>query len=156
MRLVAVMSSMLLCSCVTAGSQPIGKAWTSAGYEGFAESIDALVGPGFVDCGFFILVADKPASAVRRQARACVERAISAGQTFKYGTERLPMDSYATEVIARTADGKLWKIVFDIMIDGEAAQQWNQICQSVAVDSRTMIIDASGCIENTTGRLVSP
>ena len=152
---MAVVSFVLLCSCATAETQTIRLAWPSAGYAGFSESIDALVGPGLVDCGFFNLIAGKPASAVRRQARACVDGAIAAGQTFKYGTERLPIDSYATEVIARTKDGRLWKIVFDVMIDGEAAQQWNQICQSVAVDPRTLIIDATGCIENTTGRLVS-
>ena len=43
----------------------------------------------------------------------------------------------------------------DVMIDGDAPQQWNQVCQSVAVDPRTMIIDARNCVENSTGMLVT-
>jgi hypothetical protein len=155
MRFVALVSSMLMSSCATAGTQSIEQAWASSGYRGFVESIDAFVGPGLVNCGFFNLIEGKPASAARRQAHTCVKRAIAAGQTFKYGTTRLPIDSYATEVIARTADGRLWMIVFDVMIDGEAPQQWNRVCQSVAVDPRTMIIDARNCVENSTGRLVT-
>jgi len=155
MRLLALVSSMLLCSCATATPPPGAHAWNPTGYEGFVESIDALVGPTVVDCGFFDLLERKPASKVRRKAHACVEQAITAGQTFKYGTLRLPIDSFATEVIARTADGKLWMIAYDIMIDGEAPQQWNQICQKVVVDPRTMIINAQGCVEESTGRLVA-
>jgi len=152
MRLTMLVSSVLLCSCATSATQPTGQAWSSSGYAGFAASIDAFVGPA-VDCGFFDLIGGKPALAVRRQVHACVGRAITAGVPFKYGTRRLPLDSFATEVIARTADGKLWMIVFDIMIDGDAAQQWNQTCQTVAVDPRTLIVDAQGCVENSTGPL---
>ena len=155
MRLLAVVSSVLLGSCATATPQATGHPWSPTGYEGFVESIDALVGPEAIDCGFFNLVGRKPASTVRRKARACVEQAVAAGHTFKYGTARLPIDSFATEVIARTADGTLWMIAYDVMIDGDAPQQWNRICQSVAVDPRTMIIDAQGCAENSTGRLVA-
>lgn len=46
-------------------------------------------------------------------------------------------------------------IAYDIMIDGAAPQQWNQICQTVAVDPRTMVIDAQGCVEESTGILVA-
>jgi len=155
MRLMILASSLLLCACAANGARPTGQNWSSAGYQGFAASIDSFVGPA-IDCGFFNLLVDKPASAVRRQARACVERAIAAGLPFKYGTERLPIDSYATEVIARTPDGKLWMIVFDVMIDGDAPQQWNQVCRTVAVDTRTMIINAQGCEEQSSGRLVTP
>jgi hypothetical protein len=154
-RFAALVSSMLLCSCATAETPPVAHAWPLSGYEGFVESIDAFVGPAVVDCGFFNLLEGKPTSNARHRALTCVERAIKSGQTFKYGTERLPIDSFATEVIARTADGKLWMVVFDVMVDGDAPQQWNQVCQSVAVDPRTMIIDAQGCVENSTGRLVT-
>jgi len=155
MRLAALVSSLLLCACATAGTEPSGNAWSLSGYEGFVESIDAFVGPSAVDCGFFNLIEGKPAPAVRRRAHACVKSAIASGLAFKYGTKRLPIDSYATEIVVRAADGKFWMIVFDVMIDGEAAQQWNRICQAVAVDPKTMIIDARECVENSTGKLVT-
>jgi hypothetical protein len=155
MRRVVLALPILLCSCATADMQPAGREWSASGYEGFAESIDVLVGPAVVDCGFFDLIGDKPAPAVRRQAFTCVDGAIKSGKAFKYGTQRLPMDSYATEVIARTPDGKLRMIIFDVMIDGEAPQQWNRICEKVSVDPRTLIIEGEGCVEYSTGRLVT-
>ena len=154
MRLVAPMSSLLLCACAT-GAQSAGDAWASQGYSGFAGSVDSLVGPDAVDCGFFDLMKDLPSRKIRRQAEQCVNNAVRDGRNFKFGTLRLPMDSYATEVIARTADGKLWSIVFDVMIDGDAPQQWNRICQEVGIDRATMIITTEGCVEHSNGTLAT-
>lgn len=63
---------------------------------------------------------------LERQARELAGPGMSAA--FRYGSVRIPMDSYATEVLVRSADGSLWLLVHDVMIDGEAPQFWVQRC----------------------------
>lgn len=131
-------------------------AWLNVGYKGFGESIAALAGSGAVDCGFVNLLGEsRPKRAQRKRAIACVRDASSRGVPFKFGTLRVPIDSYVHEVYVRTAAGERWKIVYDIMIDGDAPQQWNATCKDISVDPKTLYLNGTECVEKSTGRLVT-
>ncbi len=153
MSRVLLASFMFICGCAASLNGVSRHDWQEFGYDGFSASIDRLLGPNSVDCGYVNLIGHKPASQVRKQALECMQRAGAGGVSFKFATLRLPIDSYAHEVFVRARDGTHWVIVYDIMIDGEAPQQWNQVCKTVTVDPRTLIINGNGCVERSYGRL---
>ena len=154
MRLAVFTSLSLQSACASTGVQQKAD-WGSQVDAKLVASIDSLVGPNAVDCGLYNLTGGAPPYRIRLAAHDCVDSAVRAGQTFKYGTLRIPIDSDATEVIARTADGKLRLIVRDVMIGEGFAQQWNQICQEVGVDPHTMIVEAERCVEESSGQLAA-
>ena len=123
------------------------------GYQGFAESIDALVGPAAIDCGFLNLLDEKLGEAAKRKAYQCVRSALSGRQPFKFGTLRIPTDSYGYEVLARSPQGELWRVTFDLMLtDDESGRQWNQVCKSVTIDA-DLIVRGKNCLSKPDGRL---
>jgi hypothetical protein len=137
-----------------AEAPPVAHGWQPMGYQGFVESIDALVGPEAVDCGFFRIGGDEVTARVKRQAYQCVQSALKARQPFKFGTFRIPIDSYAHEILARSSRGELWQITYDVMLtDDETGQQWNQICNSVSIDKRTLLVLGTDCVSQPDGRL---
>jgi hypothetical protein len=142
-------------ACAGAGVVPDqARSWNAVGYEGFGASIDALVGPEAIDCGYWDLMSPTALkSHEKRRAFECVRRALRSGAPFKFGTVRIPLDSYSYEVVARASDGRLWMITFDIMIDDTAPQQWNRICEKVRVDARTLFAHGVGCVAKPDGRL---
>ena len=97
-----------------------------------------------IDCGFVSLVADQPREELRTGMR-CARQAFGTSAAFRFGSVRIPMDSYATEVLVRRADGSLWLLVHDVMIDGDAPQFWTQRCGHVRFkpDNSGFVID--GC-----------
>ena len=154
MRRAACLLSGLCAACVAPEAQLWPHAWEPRGYQGFSESIDAFAGPLAIDCGFFDMTEGKTIGmGQRRQALACIAEATDRGLAFKFGTLRMPIDSYAHEIFVRTTKGQSWMIVYDVMIDGDAPQQWNRLCASVQVDPRTLLLHGEGCVEKSTGRL---
>jgi hypothetical protein len=153
-----VVISLALSACAAQSDSPVVvDDWREAGYEGFGASVAALAGPGAVDCGFINLLAETGATRARRaRAVACVREAKRRGVPSKFGTVRIPIDSYVHEVYVRTAAGENWKIVFDVMIDGDAPQQWNQTCGSISVDPETLYLRDKDCVGKPDGRLVTP
>jgi hypothetical protein len=136
---------------MSAGAGP----WAPLGYDGFSESIDLLVGSSAVDCGFVNLL-ETPNAATRHRAYDCVRTALKNGQPFKFGTLRIPIDSYAYEVLARTPTGELWQITYDrMLVAEEGQQQWNRICKSARVDRRTLVMMAENCVSKPDGILKS-
>jgi hypothetical protein len=148
-----------LAGCAASAPHLESHPWKPTAYQGFSESIDRLVGPDAIDCGMYDLLDRKVGGDTRRNGYRCVQIALQKRVPFKYGTHRLPIDSYATEVLARTPDGTLWFIAHDRMIDdetGETQQQWNQVCHSAEVNRKMVIIPGDGCAMRSEGQLKLP
>jgi hypothetical protein len=106
-----------------------------------------------VDCGFVNLL-ETPGDAIRRHAYDCVRKALKSGRPFKFGTLRIPIDSYAYEVLARTPTGELWQITYDrMLVAEEGEQQWNRVCKSARIDRHTLVMRAEDCVSKPDGTL---
>jgi hypothetical protein len=143
----------LLWACTSFADRPGHGPWEPVAYVGFVESIDRLAGEGAIDCGMHDFVEKQLTWSEKRAAYGCVQHALRTGVPFKYGSQRVPIDSIATEVVVRTPDSALWLITHDRMLGEEAQQQWNQTCRTVQVDRRTMIISRVDCIMKSEGIL---
>src|SRR5262249_23327730 len=140
-------------SAIGAAAPATAQPWKPVGYQGFAESIDALVGPGAIDCGFLDLLHEKQGAIAKREAYQCVRSALQGRRPFKFGTLRIPADSYGYEILARTPQGELWRVTFDRMLtDDESGQQWNQVCKSASIDA-DLIVRVEDCVNKPDGRL---
>lgn len=145
-----------LLAMAAAAATPGEDGWPNAGYPGFDRSIDALVGPTAIDCGFIALRTDKIDTKARQAAYACVQQAMRDKVPFKFGTFRVPIDSFTTEVVARGPDGTLWFVVFDVMPGGDAPQQWNMVCKTVKLDPSSLVLDSRDCKPKSEGKLSAP
>ena len=128
--------------------------WKTHAYPGFSESIDALVGPGAHDCGYYATRERRQTAALQADVRRCVNDAIAAGNPFKYGFEGLSVDALMWQVIARAPSGELWVITIfkgGPAGDGEHHQR-NQVCRSVEFFSGLRTIE-KGCVEKSRGPL---
>ena len=96
------------------------------------------------DCGFVNLIEDDSKKRLRAGMH-CARDAFAAGNAFRYGSVRIPMDSYATEVLVRSADGALWLLVHDVMIDGETPQFWVQRCERMRFKPDNSGFEIDGC-----------
>src|SRR5262245_57997208 len=129
------------CAAAPILDRPNHGAWQPMGYAGFSESIDALVGSTAIDCGFLNMLDTKTTDAMKRRASDCVQAAMSGGQPFKFGTVRVPIDSYAYEVLARSSTGELWQITYDqMLLEEDGAQQWNKVCKSATLERGTLFL----------------
>ena len=150
----AIFLPIFLIATWASGSEPVAQGWQCVGNQDLTEAIEALVGPDAVDCGFYQM-GRKLDSAVQRRAYECVRRAVRARKPFKFGTVRIPVDSAVTEILARSADGKLWFVVYDFMFD-EGATQWNATCDSAGVDRESLYVDSEHCEKHSVGPLMKP
>jgi hypothetical protein len=138
-----------------AAAEPAREGWGCMGNLRLATTIDQLTGPGAIDCGFHEIGRPLKYSA-KRKANDCLRKALRGHKPFKFGTVRVPLDSIVTEVLVRSADGKLWMIVVDEMFD-EQPTQWNAICREVRVDTDTLYLDGNeSCEEYSGGTLYLP
>src|SRR5262245_8547732 len=111
---VAWILPLVFGSCLAAEPGSAKLPWEPTGYQGFVESIEALVGPDAIDCGFHNLLDEKLTEAARAQAYRCVRDALKGNRPFKFGTLRIPVDSYGYEVLVRSPRGELWCVTFDL------------------------------------------
>jgi hypothetical protein len=116
---------MTLAACASAPPSP--QSWETCRCGWLEQRARELAGPRMIDCGFVNLVGDRSGEELRKGMR-CARQAFKTSAAFRYGSVRIPMDSYATEVLVRGEDGSLWLLVHDVMIDGEAPQFWVQRC----------------------------
>ncbi len=135
MRIHAIVTLILLAGCSSTPEAFDFPDWGNVGYEGFADSIDVVAGSDAVNCGFFDLLTEE-GRRDRAHGVRCAKHAYADGIPFKFGTVRLPLDSYAYEVLLRSPSGENWRIVYDIMIDSTAPQIWFQKCESVEFERR--------------------
>jgi hypothetical protein len=139
--------------CAAEEKPQASSGWKQVAYPGFVESIDALAGTSAVDCGWLNLMKTRPRGKTESAANACVQEALKSTTSFKFGVLRILADSQAYEVAVRTADGKLWLISYEVMLDGDAPQQSNQVCRGITLDEHTFIIDGLECTEHSRGKL---
>jgi hypothetical protein len=116
---------LTLAACASVPPSP--QTWEVCRCDWLEQQARELAGPGMIDCGFVNLIGGRSGDEVRAGMR-CARMAVKTSAAFRYGSVRIPMDSYATEVLVRSADGSLWLLVHDVMIDGEAPQFWAQRC----------------------------
>ena len=88
-----------------------------------------------VDCGFVNLI-EEPNRKKLRAGMNCARNAFESGKSFRYGSVRIPIDSYAHEVLIRSADGTLWFLVHDRMLGDDDAQYWEQKCRKLTFKPR--------------------
>ncbi|MEM7430355.1 MAG: hypothetical protein AAF351_00320 [Pseudomonadota bacterium] len=137
----------LLFGCVSALGIDDYLDWQHYGYDGFARSIDEVAGTDARNCGVYNLMSRDSRAAAESAGIQCARAAYEQGVAFKFGTVRLPIDSYAHEVLVRSSTGENWLIVYDIMIDGAAPQIWFQKCESVTFEGRNVTYEGNHCIE---------
>jgi hypothetical protein len=126
--------------------------WKPVAYPGFVQSIDVLAGPTARDCGWLNLMETRPRGKVERAAYDCVQAVLKGSAPFKFGAMRIFADSQKYEVVVRQADGKLWLISYEVMLEGEAPQQWNQVCRDISVEE-SLVIKGEECAEHSRGKL---
>lgn len=97
-----------------------------------------------MDCGFVNLIEDDSRKALREGMR-CAREAFRKSLPFRYGSLRIPQDSYAREILIRSSDGTLWLVTHDVMIDGDAPQLWKQRCTDLHFKPRNSGFVVSGC-----------
>ncbi len=117
--------------------------WKPMGYSGFIESINNLLGENSVNCGFYDITRNigEPRSTNRRLADKglnCAIKADRSGKSYKYGTKRLPVDSYAYEILLKTSDSEYWLIVLDVMLGSDDdTQLWIEKCSNVIFQEKS-------------------
>jgi hypothetical protein len=109
---------------------PAPQSWESCHCDWLAQQASELAGPDMIDCGFVNLVGVRPRAEIRGGI-SCAREAFRNSAPFRYGSVRIPLDSYATEVLVRHADGSLWLLVHDVMLDGAAPQYWVHRCEKL-------------------------
>jgi hypothetical protein len=141
-RPAAPLLAMALVACASAPPSP--QSWEGCGCSWLEQQARELAGPGMIDCGFVNVIAGRSRAELRAGMR-CARRAFGRSAAFRFGSVRIPIDSYATEVLVRRADGSLWLLVHDVMIDGEAPQFWVQRCEKVRFKADYSGFMAEGC-----------
>lgn len=144
-RALLIPAFILLSSCAAAPNEFEFPSWGDTGYDGFVESIDIVAGSAAVNCGFFDLVNLEGDASNRDDGLDCALRSYRSGLPFKYGTVRLPEDSYAWEILVRSPEGENWLIVYDIMIDGTEPQIWFKKCEAVMFRKRLSSYEGKNC-----------
>jgi hypothetical protein len=132
----------------------VERPWKEHAYPGFVESIDALVGPGAHDCGYYDTIERRQTPEFHKFVRQCVEAAIASGNPFKFGHESTGVDAHTWVVLARSPSGELWYIhVSNGALYGRGIGQLNSVCKSFRFFSDIRTIE-EGCVEKSRGPLL--
>jgi hypothetical protein len=118
--------------------------WRECHCDSIEERARNLAGSGMIDCGFVNLIEDRSRETLRAGMR-CARHAFESSTAFRYGSIRIPVDSYATEVLVRAADGSLWLLTYDIMVDGDTPQSWVQRCERLRFKAHNSGFVVDGC-----------
>ncbi len=131
--------------------------WPQYAYPGFSEKIDRVSGDTSIDCGFYDLTSRT--ESIRRQRKEgffdCVEKYTQEKAPFKFGSVRIPADSYAYEILIYSQDGEYWTITFDLMLDGSGAIHWVKRCESIKLEHQKLSYDGINCKEDSTEQWLS-
>lgn len=151
--------ALLLLSCATSQqSTPDGSAWASFAYEGFGAKVERLAGVDAIDCGVINQV--NKADPVNKgnsikKARACVDKSVVSGRPFKYGTVRIPLDSYLFETLVYTPTKKYWIVHYDVMLDGTNNMHVIKRCKRIDLARSDSIFEGADCVEVSTQEWLS-
>jgi len=147
MRILVCSLVILFSGCVTNPESYEFADWGDVGYDGFVNSIDTVAGAGAQNCGFFNLILDEGRAKAGSEGIKCARQAYNEGTPFKFGTVRIPTDSYAYEVLVRSSAGDNWLIVYDIIVDGTDPQIWFKKCESIKFRSSNLAYEGQNCAE---------
>lgn len=147
MKYLFLSIAVTICGCASNTIENIDfKEWYPIGYEGFLESINLSSGSNVENCGFHDLMTEEGKKSVEYGYK-CARQNANAGKPFKFGTVRLPIDSFAFEILIGTADSEYWLVVYDVMIDGDAPQQWAKKCNSIKFSRKNQDYEGKRCGE---------
>lgn len=144
-----LLATTLFIACT---SQPVKQVdtspWEAFGYKGMAEKINRLAGTNSINCGIRNhLEANDPVNTqmTPTDSRACVKAAIQSKTPFRYGSIRIPIDSFLFEALVLTNTGEYWLINYDSMIDGSGSLHDIDRCESMNFDYTTMSYSGLQC-----------
>lgn len=149
----------LLASC--ANNQAVisnTEAWESFAYEGFGKKINRLAGADAVNCGVINQISkDDPVNNGNslKKARACIEKSISQGATFKYATVKIPSDSYLFESLVFTPEKEFWIVHYDYILDGTSNMHVINRCKGLYLKKSDYTFQGIDCIEVPTSEWLS-
>lgn len=144
--------SMTLTGCASPVSQS-PSAWNDFGYEGFGAKIERLAGPNAKHCGAINLVNKKDPTnrgASVEQGLKCIAESMAAGVPFKYGTVRIPIDSYLFEALVYTSAKEVWIVHYDVMLDGTDNMHDIQLCEGLDLKNSSSTFEGINCNKITT------
>lgn len=148
MRSTLLVSTALILIACTSSPKPNTSPWQDFGYDGMAEKINRIAGTGSINCGIRNHIdPDDPVNSIMtpEQSTACVKKAIESKAPFRYGSIRIPTDSYLFEALVLSDSMEYWTIKYDYMIDGSSHQHIIQRCNSIAVDFKNMSYSGKDC-----------
>lgn len=115
---------------------------------GVSKQVFQKAGENAIDCGFHnVLTTDGQKSV--KMGFECVRRAKLQNKNFIFGTYRIPIDSYAMEILIRAPSGEYWTVVYDRMLDEEEAQLWLRTCKLVKLHKTQLSYEGKQCNEKT-------
>ena len=110
---------------------PNTQSWPELAYPGFTSAIAQLAGPGAINCGFIDRRSGDQIHALLK-SQACITKASSSGQPFRFVSVRAAATSYLYEAITSTAEGEFWSITFDSAMDGSENLHFVQQCEGIS------------------------
>lgn len=149
-------SLAILAATLTACASPVTQspsAWNDFGYEGFGQKIERLAGPKAIHCGVMNLVNKKDPGnrgASVEQGRKCIADSMAAGVPFKYGSVRIPIDSYLFEALVYTPTKEIWIVHYDVMLDGTDNMHDIQRCEGLDLKKSSSTFVGINCEQITT------
>lgn len=145
---IAIFIVLLTACSTTAVKEPETSPWVAFGYRGMAGEVNRLAGKESLNCGIHNhLDVNDPVNShmTIADSRACIKSAIGTQTPFRYGSVRIPLDSYLFDALVLTASGEYWSIKYDSMLDGSDAQRFIERCDDVKIDYKSLQYEGIGC-----------
>ena len=135
----AGMVAALMVATMTAGFADSRSGWNIKPYEGFIESVDALVGDDAIDCGFLDRHQYELSTDRIKAGGDCVKEALHGKRPFKFGTSA--PGSNAFYLLMRSKAGQLWTVRYSRWIANSHLHEdhINQTCANVMIDDALQI-----------------
>lgn len=146
-----ILLSVFLLSCCSANeekppSMPSG--WDDIhGLFGLGERIDAVASSETKDCGFFDLIRSDATDPQLIRKWDCVSNLSLNTTPFKFGSLRLPIDSYVYEVVVRDNVGQYHMFTLDLSADVTSAQLWVERCSRVEFNDEILGYSRENCVD---------
>lgn len=147
--LMMTFTAAVLVACTTpAVKQADTSAWQAFGYKGMAGKINRLAGVASFNCGIRnYLEPNDPVNTHMSPAdsRACIKQSILSKTPFRYGSIRIPIDSFLFDALVLSSTGEFWAVRYDTMLDGTGNSHFIERCKSVKVDYSKLTYEGVDC-----------
>lgn len=147
--LLVILTAATLAACTThTVKEPDKTAWQAFGYKGMAAKINRLAGSNSFNCGIYNKL--EPNDPVNKQmsvadSRACIKQSLNSKIPFRYGSIRIPTDSYLFDALILSSTGEFWTVRYDTMLDGSGSAHFIERCNSVKVDYSDLTYEGVDC-----------